>query len=275
MKKNKYILISLAVLCGALVIAFIINILFKIESYEILAAEWSAGDALNYVGTMIGATSTFVLSLIAYKQNEKLQALEDNNYVASNSCMVLIDKIQVKPKASIPVNYEWHTEQILSENDNNDKYPSGYEIIVTLKKVDEVIQATPSLIFVRKCTLFLSDKDGGDLGTAIWTENVRDGYTRVAIKKSGISFTCTMLVSRNKQTEFEKDIQTVKNRLTIEFEFDIVTDKYVATKCKCRACCNYQNNNGIVTWDGSDNAMVFFYGHELKSVHDIYVLTGE
>ena len=90
MKKNKYILISLAVLCGALVIAFIINILFKIESNEILSAEWSAGDALNYVGTMLGATSTFVLSLIAYKQNEKLQALEDNNYVASNSCMVLI-----------------------------------------------------------------------------------------------------------------------------------------------------------------------------------------
>lgn len=275
MKKNKYILISLAVLCGALVIAFIINILFKIESNEILSAEWSAGDALNYVGTMLGATSTFVLSLIAYKQNEKLQALEDNNYVASNSCMVLIDKIQVKPKASIPVNYEWHTEQIVNETDNNDKCLSGYEIVVNLKKVDETIQATPSLIFIRKCTLFLADKDERDLRTAIWTENVRDGYTRVAIMKSGISFTCTMLVSRNKQEEFEKDIQAVNNRMTIEFEFDIITDKYVETKCKCRAYCNYQNSNGVITWDGSDNAMVFFYGHELKNMHDIHVLTGE
>lgn len=275
MKKNKYILISLAVLCGALAIAFIINILFKIESYEILAAEWSAGDVLNYVGTMIGATSTFVLSLIAYKQNEKLQELEDNNYVASNSCMVLIDKIQVKPRASIPVNYEWHTEQILSETDNNDQCPSGYEIVVTLKKVDEAIQATPSLIFVRKSTLFLDDKDEGDLGIAIWAENIREGYTRVAIKKSGILFTCTMLVSRNKQKKFEKAIQAVNNRMTIEFEFDIITDKYVETKCKCRAYCNYQNCNGVISWDGSDNAMVFFYGHELKSMHDIHVLTSE
>jgi hypothetical protein len=47
---------------------------------------------------MVGAISTFILSLVAYKQNEKLQRIEDNNYIASNSCMVLIDKIHIKPK---------------------------------------------------------------------------------------------------------------------------------------------------------------------------------
>lgn len=98
MKKSKYILISVCSICGALIIAFVVNILFKIKTDGLFSAEWSAGDALNYVGSMVGAISTFILSLVAYKQNEKLQRIEDNNYIASNSCMVLIDKIHIKPK---------------------------------------------------------------------------------------------------------------------------------------------------------------------------------
>lgn len=61
-------------------IAFVVNVLFKIKTNGLLSAEWSAGDALNYVASMFGAISTFVLSIVAYKQNEKLQKLEDNNY---------------------------------------------------------------------------------------------------------------------------------------------------------------------------------------------------
>lgn len=59
--------------------------------------------------------------------------------------------------------------------------------------------------------------------------------------------------------------------MTIEIEFNIVTDKYVMTKCKCRAYCDYQNNNGVVTWK-SRKQMVFFYGHELKNRNEIQVL---
>ena len=72
------------------------NILFKIRIDSILRAEWTAGDALNYVAAMAGAISTFVLSLIAYKKNEKLQQMEDNNYIAANSCMILINQVYVK-----------------------------------------------------------------------------------------------------------------------------------------------------------------------------------
>lgn len=50
MKKSKYILISVCSICGALIIAFIVNILFKIKTDGLFSAEWSAGDALNYVG---------------------------------------------------------------------------------------------------------------------------------------------------------------------------------------------------------------------------------
>lgn len=274
MKKSKYILISLCSICGALIIAFLVNVMFKIKTDGIFSAEWSAGDALNYMGSMVGAISTFVLSLVAYKQNEKLQKLEDNNYIASNSCMVLIDSIHIKPKASIPVNYEWHGEQILSEKDNKDKFPSGYGIEIHLKKIDTSMQATPSLVYASKCTLFVGDNKEGALESAIWTENVRDGYTRAAILETGIAFNCTMLVAKDKQEKFEKDIKTERNSLTIEIEFSIITDKYVMTKCKCRAYCDYQNNSGAVTWK-SRKPMVFFYGHELKNRNEIQVLGEE
>lgn len=54
--------------------------------------------------------------------------MEDYNYIATNSCMVLIDEIQIKPKADIPINFGLHTEQILMESDNKDELLSGYTI---------------------------------------------------------------------------------------------------------------------------------------------------
>lgn len=56
--------------CGALIIAFVVNILFKIETNGLFSAKWLAGDALNYMGAMVGAINIFILSLVAYKQNE-------------------------------------------------------------------------------------------------------------------------------------------------------------------------------------------------------------
>lgn len=65
-----------------------------------------------------------MLSLVAYGQNGKLKEIENNNYIATNSCMVLIDKIQIRHKADMPVNYELHKEQILKETDNGDVCPT-------------------------------------------------------------------------------------------------------------------------------------------------------
>lgn len=271
MRNNKYFLISFCAVCGAIAISFIVNVLFKIKTDGIFSAEWSAGDALNYVGAMAGSISTFVLSLVAFWQNEKLKEMENNNYIATNSCMVLIDEVQIKPKASIPVNYELHTEQILQEIDNNEVCPSGYSVEINLKKISESMQATPSLIYVSDCTLFVGNSQKNTLESTLWLKNVREGYTRAAILESGIAFNCNLLVSKRNQERFEKDIKAENNRLTIETQFEIITDKNVMTKCKCRAYCNYQNNNGVITWK-SDKPMVFFYGHELKKDDEISVL---
>lgn len=271
MKNKKYLLISFCAICGAIAIAFVVNVLFKIKTEGIFSAEWSAGDALNYVGAMVGSISTFVLSLVAYWQNEKLKEMENNNYIAANSCMVLIDEVQIKPKVSMPVDYELHTEQILQEIDNEDVCPSGYSVEINLKKISESMQATPSLIYVSDCTLFVGDNQRNTLETTLWLKNIREGYTRAAILESGIAFNCTLLVSRNAQEKFESNIKSENNRLTIEIKFNIITDKNVVTKCKCRAYCGYQNNNGVITWK-SEKPMTFFYGHVLKRNDEILVL---
>lgn len=271
MRNNKYFLISVCAICGAIAIAFVVNVLFKIKTEGIFSAEWSAGDALNYVGAMAGSISTFVLSLVAYWQNEKLKEMENNNYIATNSCMVLIEEVKIKPRASMPVNYELHTEQILQETDNKEICPSGYSVEINLKKISESMQATPSLIYVSECTLFVGNNQKNTLESTLWLKNVRAGYTRAAILESGIAFNCTLLVSESNQEKFESDIKAEKNSLTIEVQFNILTDKNVMTKCKCRAYCNYQNSSGVITWK-SEKPMVFFYGHELKKNDEISVL---
>lgn len=61
MRNSKCFLISVCAICGAIAMAFVVNVLFKIKTEGIFSAEWSARDALNYVGAMAGSISTFVL----------------------------------------------------------------------------------------------------------------------------------------------------------------------------------------------------------------------
>ena len=53
---------NICAVCAALLIAFLVNILFILKEDGILKAEWTAGDALNYVAAMAGAISTFIVT---------------------------------------------------------------------------------------------------------------------------------------------------------------------------------------------------------------------
>ncbi len=271
MKKNRNLNIVILLLIGGLLIALIVHILFKIKVGGVFQAEWSAGDFLNYIGTMIAAISTFVLGIIAYKQNERLQKLEDNNYIATNSCMVIIDEIRITPRVDIPIDYNLHAEQILKEKDNVEKMPSGYKVEVRIKKIDSFSQGTPSLVYVPECCLLVGDGESNALLDYIWVENIRKGYTRTAILENDMSFNCTLLVERSNQEKFEKAIKTKNNKLLVEMWFYIITDKYVMTKCKCRAYCDYLCINSAVSWK-SEKPMVFFYGHEMMDKEEIIAL---
>lgn len=266
--KIKYWLMTICCLAISLIIALVVNYLYKTSVTNLLQENWSVGDALNYIATMIGAICTFVLSMVAYKQNEKLQDMENFSYIANNSCMVLIEELTVETMCKIFTDYDY--SQILIEEENEEKLPSGYKVKVKLKKASKDMFAIPSLIRVEKCTLLIANEDGA-LESALWLKNIRDGYTRAAIFEEGIVFNCDLLVENKKREKFIDAIQKSSSRLTVEIEFDIITDKYVSTKCKSRAYCDCSDNKEKIIWECKD-PMVFFYGHELRRKEDIVVL---
>lgn len=48
MNKKQLIRMSVVIIFIAILVAFVLNLLFKIHTNGLFAAEWNAGDALNY-----------------------------------------------------------------------------------------------------------------------------------------------------------------------------------------------------------------------------------
>ena len=144
MKKRQ--LIRIVVVTGAtiliaIILAFVLNVLFKAHTDGIFSAEWGAGDALNYAASIFGAVGTIILGYVAYKQNDRLQEMENNNYIANYSSMILMDSIYIKQQADIPVNWDIHSEQIIKDSDWNEKTPYlGYKFNFNAKSMGMVYQ---------------------------------------------------------------------------------------------------------------------------------------
>ena len=114
MKKKQLIWIGIVTILIAILLAFGLNVLFKVHTDGIFSAEWEAGDALNYVASIFGAVGTIILGYVAYKQNDRSLEME-NNYIANYSSMILMDSIYIKQQADIPVNWDIHSEQIIKD----------------------------------------------------------------------------------------------------------------------------------------------------------------
>lgn len=278
MSKKKIIVVVIVSVAVSLGIVIILNTLFKIHSESrFFCAEWEAGDALNYAGTIMGAISTFVLGYIAYKQNdvlcrqnEKLQKIERNNYIANNSSMVVIKDIQIESEPKLQINYDIHDEQMLMDeksknNLGNDS--TGYKVEIKLERLGEAI---PSLIHIEECMFWLGNKNRNTESCWISTKNFRNGYSRIAIYENhSIGFSMTIIVDSENRNKFEKAVKEHRNQLMAEFIFRIVTDKYVATRCKCRAFCDFYYDGIKKSVWKSEAPMVFFYGHELLEKKEI------
>ena len=271
--KRKIIIVSSISVGVTIIAAIIINILFKFNLSSFFTAEWDAGDALAYVGAILGSVSTFILGYVAYKQNEKmqeqnekLQKLEENNYIANFSGMLLIDTIEIDSINNIPCNYDLHDEQILSEEDIEELNSPGFEFTITASKLGD---ALPAMIHISSCTIFAGPKENI---VALSSINIGDHYTRIAIGKTDIRFKMTVLIKSKNKELFDKALKN-HGEIMSDFEFEIVTDKYVMTKCKCRADCDYKLYSDKISWR-CGHPMVFFYGHEMLDKNSIKI-SGE
>lgn len=267
MSKKKIAMVAIVWILLALAASFVINLLFKIKSKGVFLAEWGPGDALAYVGAVLGSISTFVLGYIAYKQNDKLQKMEENNYIANNSGMLLVDRITIKPNASIPVNYDIHSEQLLKEKENEDDCPLGYNLTITGSPLSNSV---PAMIHVDSCIIAVGPEDCPYIISA---NSINDAYSRTAINNKFIRFSMTIMLARKNKNAFEEAIKADRN-MSVEFKFNVVTDKYVSTTCKCRSHCSYQKINENVSWHSND-PMMFFYGNEILDRNSINIAGEE
>ena len=94
MKKKQLTKIGIVIILIAIILAFGLNALFKVHTNGIFSAEWGAGDALNYAASIFGAVGTIILGYVAYKQNDRLQEMENNNYIANSSLRILFSFIK-------------------------------------------------------------------------------------------------------------------------------------------------------------------------------------
>lgn len=273
MKKKQLIWIGIVTILIAVLLAFGLNVLFKVHTDGIFSAEWEAGDALNYVASIFGAIGTIILGYVAYKQNDRLQEMEKNNYIANYSSMVLMNNIYIKQDADIPVNWEIHTEQIIKDCDWNEKRPYwGYNFTFYAKSMGN---GMPVLIHIKDCNIFCSDESNKNMSSHLFGKNYSNVYSRIAIHQDGnIKFEMTYVIDAKKRVEFENAIKQSAYRVVVEIVFDIVTDKGVVTQCKCISYCEGKNYANQITWEDKD-PKVFFFDHNIANVNELKIAGEE
>lgn len=273
MKKKQLIWIGIVTILIAIFLAFGLNVLFKVHTDGIFSAEWEAGDALNYVASIFGAVGTIILGYVAYKQNDRLQEMENNNYIANYSSMVLMNNIYIKQDADIPVNWEIHSEQIIKDCDWDEKTSYlGYKFTFNAKSMGNGI---PALIHIKDCNIFCSEENNENMSSHLFGKNYSNVYSRIAIHQDGnIKFGMTYVIDAKKRVEFENAIKQSAYSVVVEIVFDIVTDKRVVTQCKCISHCDGKNCANQITWEDKDTKL-FFYGHNVANINELKIAGEE
>lgn len=276
MKKKQLIrigVVTVATILIAIILAFALNVLFKVHTDGIFSAEWGAGDALNYTASIFGAVGTIILGYIAYRQNDRLQEMENNNYIANYSSMVLMNNIYIKQDADIPVNWEIHSEQIIKDCDWDGRTPYlGYKFTFNAKSTGN---GMPALIHIKDCNIFCNDENNKYMISHLFGKNYANVYSRIAIHQDGeIKFEMTYVIDSKKRVEFENAIKQRSYEVTVEIVFDIVTDKRVVTQCKCISYCDGNNCANQITWRDKD-PKVFFLGHMIANIDELKIAGEE
>lgn len=210
MKKRKLIWIGLVVIMIVVFSAFVLNVLFKVHTYGNFVAEWGAGDAMNFAASIFGALGTIALGCVAYKQNDKLQKMEDNNYVANFSSTIILKSIysELVNKKPTRIDPNEHCEQIIKEKNLQENKPYvDYKFTCKAKIIGDVI---PAFIHIKKCDISYSDETEKSMDGCIYGMNLLNNYSRLAIyDQKYVMFEITYLINYEKRDEFENYLSMI------------------------------------------------------------------
>ena len=109
--------------------------------------------ALNYAASIFGAVGTIILGYVAYKQNDRLQEMENNNYISNFSSTIMLKGISAElvNKKSTRIIPDEHCEQIIKEK--NLQYNNPYVAYKFTCEVEIIGDVIPAFIHIRKCDI--------------------------------------------------------------------------------------------------------------------------
>lgn len=266
--------ISLVLVVSLIILKFLIH------------SGWSREAALDICIGIVGTISTIFLGCVANRQNEKLRELENNNFIANNSCMVSIELFQFiatkhvttslndkKIAPQVLCNDSEHTEQILSEVENTDKNGLIVSAVIELSKVPEHSLSTPAYVNVTTIDIIIVDKNNNEINNAFKFDNIREGFSRFAITRDKLKFGISFLFKKEDFEKIQEIITDTNNKLAIDMILEIITDKKVATKCKCSAELAYPENGKDYEWgkyNSNDNSRTYLIKNDIKHSFKVF-----
>ena len=125
-----------------------VNYAFRhVAPIDILAARWERQMTLNYIATTLAFIGTFILGLIAWKQNTDLQKIETSRFIADNSCEVFLESIQLKglDRTACNLDSEYMESIVVEEGIQGCAYRS-FKIEICLKRKSGYLRKYESII---------------------------------------------------------------------------------------------------------------------------------
>ena len=241
MKHRKEIIIAtiiVIIICFA-VVPLGVNYAFRhVAPIDILAARWEASDALNYIATTLAFIGTFILGLIAWKQNTDLQKIETSRFIADNSCEVFLESIQLKglDRTACNLDSEYMESIVVEEGIQGCAYRS-FKIEICLKRKS----GYSTQVRVNNMLIFIGNEK---TEIPIWTKRYDDTFNKIAITEKHNWFNVVVML----KPETKKEIIDYLNdncRIMIEMEIELLSVSYVSTKVKCRGDFIKMNSDNL------------------------------
>lgn len=272
---NKRIFIILIVFIITIAIPILINSIYKyVNGNKFL---WDASDLLSYYGTVISAIGTIILGYIAWKQNERLLALEERSFLTENSVLSLLEEINIKEINSLACNLDSHLEQIVVTKDALKEIENNYaslSIICKFKPMN-IMKRIP-VVHVENVSIIsfqISDK----IDSYVHAREFDKKYSNVAMSKCYDQFQITILLSLNEKENLLNSLYNNHCSLLIEMELCLLTEKYVETRLKCRATLYnrvFEEKEQIFRKSNSeknDEIQCFWYESYLKNKQEVII----
>lgn len=263
MKKDKQLLKVLGWLILGAIFLFVlipiaINFLFERQALvDILVAKWGAADALSYTAGALAFLGTMFLGWISWSQNNQLQRIETNSFIAQNSCMVLLKSFSFKGLNQKVVNLDTeHIEPIVVEKGSEDFNYGSFSLTMMFKRLDSYA----AFVRVESLTMFVGEQA---TSAFVFAKAYDECYSRIAMSEETESFELTVLLKSDTKLKVINALQQ-KCEIIIEIMLELVTANYVWTNIKCRGSFLKDNSSEKLQNNFSLNdqsPMCFWFGN--------------